>query len=43
VEILSCGVCLEYFGIKDKLMAGEVTNMYTIAESLLSSGNSFRL
>jgi len=43
VEILSCGVCLEYFGLKDKLVAGEVTNMHTIAESLLLSGNAIRL
>ena len=43
VEILSCGVCLDYYGIKEKLCAGLVTNMYTIAESLLSAGNSVRL
>lgn len=43
VEILSCGVCLEYYGIRDKLAAGEVTNMYNIAESMLSSGNAIRL
>lgn len=43
VEILSCGVCLEYYGIKDKLSAGIVTNMYTIAESMLVSGNVVRL
>jgi len=43
VEILSCGVCLEYFGIKDKLVAGGVTNMYNIAESMLLSVNTIRL
>jgi len=43
VEILSCGVCLEYYGLRNKLLAGVVTNMYTIAESLLSSGNVIRL
>jgi selenium metabolism protein YedF len=43
VEILSCGVCLEYFGLKDKLVTGQVTNMYTIAESMLLSGNTIRL
>lgn len=43
VEILSCGICLEYFGKSDKLMAGTVTNMYTIAESLLLAGNTIRL
>lgn len=43
VEILSCGVCLEYYGIKEKLSAGVVTNMYTIAESMLDSRNVISL
>jgi len=43
VEILSCGVCLDYYGLREKLAAGMVTNMYTIAESLLSTGNAIKL
>lgn len=43
VEIFSCGVCLEYYGISDKLVVGMTTNMYTIAESLLLSGFTIRL
>lgn len=34
VEILTCGTCLNYYGLTDKLRVGEVTNMYTIAEKL---------
>ncbi|MBM4332946.1 MAG: sulfurtransferase-like selenium metabolism protein YedF [Deltaproteobacteria bacterium] len=34
VEILSCGTCLDYFGIKKKLMVGKVSNMYEILNSL---------
>jgi len=34
VELLSCGTCLEYFGLKEKLMTGRVTNMYEIIETL---------
>lgn len=34
VEILTCGTCLDYYGIKDKLAVGSVTNMYTIVEKL---------
>ena len=34
VEILTCGTCLDYYGLKEKLMVGEVTNMYTIVEKL---------
>lgn len=34
VEILTCGTCLDFFGLKEKLAVGEVTNMYVIAEKL---------
>ena len=32
VEILTCGACLDYFDLKEKLVVGEVTNMYRILE-----------
>ena len=34
VEILSCGTCLDYFRLKDKLGVGKVTNMFDIISSL---------
>jgi len=34
VEILTCGTCLDFYGLKDKLAVGGVTNMYTIVEKL---------
>ena len=34
VEILTCGTCLDYYNLKDKLVVGGVTNMYTIVEKL---------
>lgn len=37
VEILSCGLCLNYYGLTEKLQVGEVTNMYRIVEILRSS------
>lgn len=43
VEVLSCGVCLDFFHRKEKLVAGSVTNMFTIAESLLGAGSVVRL
>jgi selenium metabolism protein YedF len=43
VEVLSCGVCLDFFHRKDKLVAGNVTNMFTIAESILQAGSVIRL
>lgn len=37
VEILSCGTCLNHYGISDKLAVGEVTNMYVIVEKQLNA------
>jgi len=34
VEILTCGTCLNYYGLSDKLAVGSVTNMYTIVEKM---------
>ena len=34
VEILTCGTCLDYYGLKEKLAVGSVTNMYTIVETM---------
>ena len=34
VEILTCGTCLNFYGLTDKLQVGEVTNMYVIAEKM---------
>lgn len=42
VEIMTCGTCLDYYGIKDKLAIGSVTNMYSIVESLQSAMNVIR-
>lgn len=37
VEILSCGTCLDYYGLKDDLKVGSITNMYTIVETMKSA------
>jgi len=37
VEIFSCGTCLEYYGLTDRLRAGQVTNMYDTVDSLLNA------
>ncbi|NCB41020.1 MAG: sulfurtransferase-like selenium metabolism protein YedF [Clostridia bacterium] len=34
VEILTCGTCLNFFGLTEKLAVGSVSNMYTIVETL---------
>ena len=37
VEILACGTCVNYFGLQGRLAAGSVSNMYTIADTLLGA------
>ncbi len=34
VEIVSCGTCLNYYELKEKLAVGEVSNMYDIVERM---------
>jgi selenium metabolism protein YedF len=38
VEILACGTCLGYYELREKVAVGEVSNMYTIAETMLRAG-----
>lgn len=42
VEILTCGTCLNHYGIADKLAVGEVTNMYVICQKLEQAFNIVR-
>lgn len=35
-EILSCGLCLDFYKLKDKLQVGGITNMYRITEIMRS-------
>lgn len=34
VEILTCGTCLDYYHLKEHLLVGGITNMYSIVETL---------
>lgn len=34
VQIMTCGTCLDFYGLKEKLEVGTVTNMYDIVETL---------
>ena len=38
VEILTCGTCLNFYGLTEKLAVGGVTNMYAIVETLAGAG-----
>lgn len=37
VEILTCGTCLNHYGISEKLQVGGVTNMYEIVERMTAA------
>ena len=39
VEIMTCGTCLNFYGLTEKLAVGSVTNMYAIVEKLTQAGN----
>lgn len=43
VHIYSCGTCLDFYGLKEKLAVGEISNMYTIVEKMNSSDNTIKL
>ena len=38
VEIFTCGTCLNFYGLTEKLAVGEVTNMYDIVEKMSTAG-----
>ena len=37
VTVLTCGTCLDFYGLKEKLAVGSVTNMYDIVERMESA------
>lgn len=38
VNILTCGTCLDFYGVKEKLAVGTVTNMFEIVEKQEKAG-----
>jgi selenium metabolism protein YedF len=43
VSVASCGLCLDFFAVKDRLAVGETTNMFATAELLLEARSVIRL
>jgi selenium metabolism protein YedF len=43
IELLVCGTCLNYLELTEQLAAGQVSNMYDIAETMLSAGKVVNL
>jgi sulfur relay (sulfurtransferase) complex TusBCD TusD component (DsrE family) len=42
VEIVSCGTCIDFYGLKDKIRVGSISNMYEIIQSLLEADRLIR-
>ena len=42
VKILTCGTCLDFYGLKESLAVGSVTNMYEIVEIMENAGTIIR-
>ena len=43
VEILACQTCLDYYGIKERMGAGKVSNMPDIIEAMQTAGKVIHL
>jgi selenium metabolism protein YedF len=41
--ISSCGTCLDFYKVKEKLAVGGVTNMYAIVEAMKEAGRLINL
>ncbi len=37
VDVFACGLCVEFYGLKDKIPKEQITNMYAICEYLFSA------
>lgn len=40
LQILVCGTCLDYYQLKERLAVGSISNMYTIAETLMDADHA---
>ena len=36
VEIAACGICLDFYGLKESVKVGSITNMYVISDSMMT-------
>jgi selenium metabolism protein YedF len=43
VEVMSCGTCLDYYKLVDKLRVGRVSNMFDIASALVGADRLVKL
>ena len=43
VQIMTCGVCAGHFGLKEKIQAGIISNMYEIVETMNAASKGVRI
>ncbi len=43
VTILVCGTCVDYYGVKEQVSVGEITNMYGIVEQMAAAQTMINL
>lgn len=42
IDLASCGLCLEFFGLKEKVAVGRITNMLDIVQGMTNAGSVLR-
>ena len=42
-QIISCGTCLDFYGVKESLKVGSIGNMYDIVDSLNKTTNKLTI
>lgn len=43
VNIINCGTCLDFYGLKEKLLVGEISNMYAIVEKMNTAHKTIKI
>ena len=41
-KIVSCGTCIDFYGLKERVKVGAISNMYDIIQSLLEADRVIR-
>ncbi len=42
IDVISCGTCVDFYGLKEKIRVGRISNMYEITQSLLEADRLLR-
>lgn len=42
IDLAACGLCLEFFGLKEKVAVGRITNMLDIVQGMANAGSVLR-